>query len=376
MSIQKIFVIDGNAPWVRSLFLAMTDEVEVYFLHVQSVPYFRGVLHQAWNQAFKFEAISPNVWDQHVLVPGWTKFFALSSSVLSHCCRRLMRRVGEPDAIVYTNPYYAQVTQRFARIKKVYYAHDPFKFFGWNVAQVEKLEQEMLDCSDLVFAISKQLELDFKQQTQTPVYHSPNAVSEPFIRAFQQSGTEVPPDIAAIPQPIVGCVGQMTRTVYDWHLIEQLANQLPQVSFVFIGPFLDEAHKQDVLIQELLNEPNVYWLGSKEHQMLPAYIHHFDICFNALAVNEHNNRRSPLRLFDYMATSKPILSTAVREAFEHQPFVSVGKDAHECITLISQMLSGLWTIDVEKRDTYMMQHTWKRRAGAFLNLLKEYISVR
>lgn len=367
--IKKIIVIDGNAAWVRSLFLAMTDEVEVYFLNIESIPYVCKTLKKSWRQMFKAHKMPRGVSDQRVLVPGWTKFFSLSSRILSNRCRRLIARIGEPAAIVYTTPYYARLTQRFERLTNIYYAHDPFKFFGWNVEQVEKLEQEMLDRCDVVFAISKQLELDFKQQTKSPVYHSPNAVSQSFIHAFQQSGDEIPTDMAAIPRPIVGCVGQMTCTVYDWQLIHQLSDQLPEVSFVFIGPFLDDAHLHETMIQDLLKKPNVHWLGAKEHHALPHYIHQFDICFNALAVNEHNNRRSPLRLFDYMATNKPVLSTAVREAFEHQPFVAIGRDVHECASHIRRMSSEPQILHMEERGQYVLQHTWEKRAETFLKLL-------
>src|SRR5207253_3195701 len=96
-------------------------------------------------------------------------------------------------------------------------------------------------------------------------------------------------------------------------------------------------------------KPNVHHLGVKPHSELPSYLMHFDVCFNPLIVNDHNDRRSPLRLFDYLATDRPILSTAIREAYEHAPFIEIGDSLDSCIRLLQKMLAPDYRTDLAGR---------------------------
>ena len=198
--------------------------------------------------------------------------------------------------------------------------------------------------------------------------YSPNAASIEFIERLSKPVGPVPADLAALPRPIVGCIGQINRS-YDWDLIAGLADALPDVSFVFVGPVFQEPVELAKRVDAALAKKNVRHLGPKPHDELPDYLQHFDVCFNPLAVNSHNDRRSPLRLFDYLATEKPILSTAIREAHEHVPFIEIGRDLDECVRVLRRMTAADYTVDLAARREYIRQNTWHARAQQLLRLI-------
>jgi glycosyltransferase involved in cell wall biosynthesis len=162
-------------------------------------------------------------------------------------------------------------------------------------------------------------------------------------------------------------VGQLNQSSYDWDLIAGLSKALPEISFVFVGPILEKTPK----IETILSLPNVRWLGPRPHNQLPNYLNGFDVCFNPLVPGEYSDRRSPLRLYDYLATDKPILSTAIREAYSHRPFVEIGRSIDECVAVLRRLASAKSAEDVEARHCYIEKNTWENRAAQLIQLIAD-----
>jgi hypothetical protein len=365
---MRLLVIDGNAPWVRSLFAAMPADVTVdYFRVYNAFDYIRRKVGSV-RDTLRWKELDARTRELLVLVPGWTRAYGPSSAVVQTAVR-MFRRSPEPaKAIIFTSPYYADVARPLSAIPKYYLAHDPFRYYDWNAKQVARLEEQLIDECDATLAIARALAEDFHAVSKKPIIYSPNAASVDFIERLSQPAGAMPADLAALPRPIVGCIGQINRS-YDWELIGQLANAMPEASFVFIGPIPTEPPEVARSREGVLKAGNVHHLGIKPHDELPNYLQHFDVCFNPLAVNSHNDRRSPLRLFDYLATQRPILSTAVREASEHRPFVEIGHDADECAQLLRRMVAPDYSTDLQSRDKYIRENTWQARANQLLKLI-------
>jgi glycosyltransferase involved in cell wall biosynthesis len=143
-----------------------------------------------------------------------------------------------------------------------------------------------------------------------------------------------------------------------------------------VGPIFKEPAEVQRPMEAVMARPNVKWLGPKPHDELPGYLRGFDVCLNPLAITEHNDRRSPLRLYDYLATDRPILSTAIREAFTHGPLVETFKTADEGVALLRRMLAGEIRVDKAARMAYLQNNTWEARAEYFLAAIKEVRAAR
>ncbi len=358
--------MDINAPWVRSLFTALPGVREgqrrVVGWHVHSLGYWFSS-----RQARAKPQPAPDIrgpTESKALVPGWTRFERLSTWLLSRRLRRTTHRLGRPEAIVYTLPQYAGVAEAFPDAFQVYYAYDGYRFYGgWNAEQIDALEKRILGSCDVAFAISHQLAEDLRQKTQTPVFYSPNAVSESFVSALAGPPAEKPPELQGLAGKIVGCVGQISGAGYDWPLIEALADAVPEANFVFIGPLLEGLRGSQAEVGRVFQKPNVRWLGPRPHSDLPKYISAFDVCFGPYQVNAIKNRSSPLRMYDYLCTNKPVLFTPIHEVCEHREFLEVGATAEECARLIRKTLSPEYRVDSRARRRFIQDNTWEKRAA-------------
>jgi hypothetical protein len=88
-----------------------------------------------------------------------------------------------------------------------------------------------------------------------------------------------------------------------------------------------------------------------------------------LKADDSGDRRSPLRLYDYLTTQKPVISTPVREAYEHLPHIHIAKNAKEAAVLARRILAGDLPVDAAAREQYIGGQTWATRAKQLLGEL-------
>jgi glycosyltransferase involved in cell wall biosynthesis len=366
----NVILVDGNAPWVRALFEAMPADVTVHALRpVGPAAAFRrpGQLFRGWRKT------GPRWWERTNLVPSWSKLPWLSSAACGRHVRQRLAGLADP-VIVYTLPFYSRVAGGSGGVPKVYFAYDPYKCYtGWDRNAVAAGEVRLLQGCDAVFAISPALADDYRKLSNRPVFVQPNGVSASFLEAFDMP---LPPPDELPPggPPVVGCVGQISRA-YDWDLLLEAARRCPEALFTFVGPVFPEGPEVQEQVDRVFAAPNVRWLGPRPHEQLPRYIQRFDVCLNPLRVDRCNDRRSLLRLYDYLASDRPIVSTTVASALDHRPHVEVGRDAVEIVALIRRLIVSPG-VDRKVRHEYIRQHTWERRAQTFLTNLRSVLTAR
>ncbi len=378
--LRRLVVFDANAAWVRSLFLAMPPGIDVRLIHVGQPAVFRKLSNQSWLNARQWQICGPHARERWIIIPGWNKYPG-ASTWLAH--RAALAAAAEKNddgmtldpksvGIVLGLPQYAGVAESVSLRPRVYYAHDPFQFYGWDREQTCRLEDRMLKATELTFAISRVLRDDLLCRSVNPVFYSPNAVSADFVTELRNEKKAArPDDLSGIVMPIVGCTGQINDS-YDWDLLGELSLRMPEVMFVFIGPIQPESGAaRDKIDSVLKQRENVRWLGPRPHAMLPDYLNNFDICLNPLKPGPHADRRSPLRLYDYLATGKPVISTDISEAHAHESHVWIGKDARDIETLIRAAIGGERQVDLESRRDYIQRNTWQARALLVLKQIQQ-----
>jgi glycosyltransferase involved in cell wall biosynthesis len=172
----------------------------------------------------------------------------------------------------------------------------------------------MFKHADVAIATAETLRIKY-QQLHPSISVLPNGVD---YSSFEQALREkkIPEGMVNIPHPIVGFVGVLFSFL-DYPRLRRTIQKMPDVSFVFVGRVEYEKG-----IRELCDLPNVYILGNRPQSLIPAYISSFDVCINPFKFDEVSRHVSPLKVFEYLACGKPVLSTPM-EALS----VSLGKDA-------------------------------------------------
>jgi polysaccharide pyruvyl transferase CsaB len=172
-----------------------------------------------------------------------------------------------------------------------------------------------------------------------------------------------PPDLEPLlSKPIIGYYGALAEWV-DYELIDHAASTLTQFNFVFIGPNYDKTMDG----KSVFNRPNVFWLGPKPYEELPAYLHHFSVATIPFHVNEVTHRVSPLKLFEYMAGGKPVVTTAMRESANYRPVLTANDPAEWVERLIEADGRSDDPELVATLQRTARANTWDQRVGTVID---------
>lgn len=141
--------------------------------------------------------------------------------------------------------------------------------------------------------------------------------------AYARAPEEVsePTDLRGISQPRIGFVGVMDAERFDVEAVERLAQERPEYSVVLVGPA-----KPGVDIDRLTRCENLFWLGPKPPQAVPQYTAYLDALLIPYRLNEATRYIYPLKLQEYLATGKPVISTPLPAVRPYADVVYIVED--------------------------------------------------
>lgn len=129
-------------------------------------------------------------------------------------------------------------------------------------------------------------------------------------------------------RPVIGYHGAVASW-FDLDLLANLVALLPDFEFVVVGPI--EAGLSD----RLPSAPNLFWLGSRSSDAIDRYVRGFDVGIIPFVVDEMTEAVTPLKLFEYLASGKPVVSTRLPACVEI-PGVLIADDAASFAEMIAQ----------------------------------------
>lgn len=147
-----------------------------------------------------------------------------------------------------------------------------------------------------------------------------------------------PADLADIPHPRVGYAG-VIKTQMDLDLMYELATRRPQASFVFVGPVGFLGPKVEAW-ERLKALPNVHVRGLRTVDQLPAYTQHFDVCVMCYEVTDYTNKIFPLKLNEYLATGRPVITSGIDAVLPFHNVVQIASTPDSWLSAIDASLSA------------------------------------
>ncbi len=177
----------------------------------------------------------------------------------------------------------------------VYYCGDDFSgLAGVDNQVVTHHEEKLAENADLVIAASKHLAAKFAPHKTRELLHGVdfNLFSQPSARAS---------DLPKRSRPTAGFYGSLSEWL-DTELLSAVIAKLPNWNFVFIG-------KESIDLSSLKSHKNTFFLGAKEHAVLPRYSQHWDVSLLPFRDNKQIRACNPLKLLEYLAVGKPIVAT-------------------------------------------------------------------
>jgi len=230
--------------------------------------------------------------------------------------------------------------------------------------EIEKADQEFLKMTDVVFSNSPYALKYIKKYNKKSfiVCWGCN------LNLFSARKLKTPSVMKGIARPILGFSGGINHRL-DFQILYTLAKKRGDWSFVLVGGFFS----QDVIqfkianvkgwLRKLEKLPNVYLLGQKKKEEMPAFIANFDVCLIPYNVSSEFVRGgNPTKLYEYLAMGKPVVSTAISAVEQFSPTVRIAKDVVGFNKAIEESLEEAKNKkEIKKRKAIASRNAWEKK---------------
>ena len=335
--------------------------------------------------------------------------------------QHLLRNMGDSDTLVLYNSYYDidfEDRGRITRIDRSVYVLDLYYFRKYLLEAVRKIEHRylMVYSTDTVpmSRITQYLNLGFRVIYEYVDDINPDLISPRKIgmimerhrfliekkdalvvttadNAKKMAGAA---DIALIPNGAecgrflpesktddreylswlrpgrihVGYYGALASWV-DYELLGRLADD-ERIQIILIGI----EHDGSLAQSGLKERKNVRYFGKKDYTELAGYVHYLDVCIIPFAVNEITMATSPVKLFEYMAMGKPIVTTDLPECRKYEVVRTAGS-AEEFAEAVVECYGQREDNEMKERlRECAWQNDWSARAKELKRRLSQWES--
>lgn len=186
---------------------------------------------------------------------------------------------------------------------------------------IDKFNYAMKDTQNVyVVATADKLRADVEEiRGENKVIFSTNGVDYDFYQQFDEYDLEDSYlDIINNGKINIGYYGALAKW-FDYELIKKI-NNTNKYNIILFGVKYDDSY-DDSGINDL---ENVYYMGTKDYKILKYYAVKIDVLTIPFLLNDITKSTSPLKLFEYMALHKPIVTTNMNECQKYSSVI-IGK---------------------------------------------------
>ena len=219
----------------------------------------------------------------------------------------------------------------------------------------------MVEASNVVVSTSAVLQAQIKEKfPEKPNILIPNGCD---LEHFHKGAKiPVPHEFACHPGPVITYCGAWAKWI-DRPLINKIAAAFPNALVAIIGVEFGSQVGGEI--------PNLKYLGYKSYLDLPAYLNHSTVCIIPFLIEEITVATNPIKMYEYLASGKPVVSTDIPEA-RSVPSVYVGETHDAFLEKIRLILSNRIAFNEAEVERWLSQRTWEKRFEAILSVLREY----
>jgi glycosyltransferase involved in cell wall biosynthesis len=297
-----------------------------------------------------------------VLLPFFQMSQTINSAnhlVIRRMLRRWARSLGFRTPILwFYTPFSEPLIDRIEHTGTVYECVDEFRAARGFVraSTVGAMEDALLRKIDVAIVTQENL-YPRRAALCRNTYCVPNGADTDAFRAAAMDNLPPAPLMERFPKPRLVFVGHIQYWI-DLGLIAHLASRRPGWSFILIGPIGPLADKSPVK-----GLPNVHFVGRQPQSEIPRLLKSADVCLNPYITGELADNCSPLKLYEYLAAGKPIVSTEMPEAHKFSDDVRIAGSYDDFLNCCEAVIRSL--PESEKRIAARMagaeQHSWQNR---------------
>lgn len=188
----------------------------------------------------------------------------------------------------------------------------------------------------------------------------PNGVDPSFFDA-----ASAPPDpLSHLPRPRIGYVGLVSPWT-DFDVLRALGARWPG-HVIVVGPVSAEVRSEYEAIPGLVRLPPVHNLE------VPKYLRNFDVCIVPHQMIERVHRADPLKIVEYLASGRPVVSSALRGVAPVAHLVTCASGPEEFVAAVADVLENAEQEHMGyERIAYARTRTWDVLYQRVLATLRE-----
>lgn len=283
--------------------------------------------------------------------------------------RRAMRVLGDAKPISwFVVPHPGFLAQRLGEQLCVYYCIDDYAAHpGVDTELIAARDDELTRCADLVFVAPPAL-FAAKQMVNTRTRFSPHGVDVSLFALAMDPATVVPAAAQGLSHPVVGYFGSIHEWI-DLELIEWLARERPQWTFLLVGHAATNVSRLQAL-------HNVMLVGAQPYASLPAWAKAFDVAIIPYRHNRQVENANPLKLREYLATGKPIVSVSHPEINKFARWIEIAEDRDAFLSGLERALNSNSASAATERMLSVADQTWDSRVAQVLEEVSSALARR
>jgi glycosyltransferase involved in cell wall biosynthesis len=304
---------------------------------------------------------------------------------------RVARKLGMRDPLLWTflpTDTALDIIRLLATPKSVvaYHCTADFSQLTPHARQLRQSEEEVLKLCDLVFANCSRLAVLCEKWNDNVHILPPGVDISAFLPeeggASDRAGVSIVRHEAVRPnskggaqprRPVIGYVGGLHKHV-DFDLLAALARARPQWSWVFVGPLQTAVNGLSAL-------PNVYLLDQQPHGELAGYIREMDVCLVPYLNNAATETVVPVKVNEYLAVGKPVVSTklpTIREFYErHDVLITADSQPDSFLRAIeTALLSANDERIIMRRRAVATLSEWQSRLNVMSDLIEQAAQLK
>jgi len=204
------------------------------------------------------------------------------------------------------------------------------------------------------------------------VFFTPNVGDYDKFKDSKKLKDQVPADLLEISRPRVGFTGALDEYKFDTKLMEKVACDNPDVSFVLIGQMAlkdKEAAEGDTSLTHL---ENVYLMGSRPYDILHLYYAGFDAAIIPYQLNDYTvGGCFPVKFHDSLAAGLPTIVTDLPAYAPFKDVSYISKTYDEFSANVKKALEEDNSRRVKARQAVAKDNSWEGKVQKML----EYINA-
>ncbi len=245
------------------------------------------------------------------------------------------------------HPFWSPVSLALSGSMVVYDCMDDHSGFHNTASEILQVETELLKNADLVVTTSATLSEKIGETRKNTLIRNAaesNWFSQPPEKVSYQSK-----------KPVIGYFGAISEW-FDLELVIKAAQAYPEYDFVLIGStYLCETRKAKSV-------PNIHFIGEVPYADLKGYLYAFDVCLIPFKLTDLIHYTNPVKLYEYLASGKPVVATAMPELLLVEEHVYIAQDTASFISNIQQALeSSEDPAEIKSRQKFALENQWSNR---------------